>query len=82
MPAVDQRNEFACHARVFLCQDPSQWQVFVEPRPFGSAIAGTILVSVVAIGTRSHTVVMIALAVFGLIGLVAALRLPSKLDRA
>src|SRR6266487_762487 len=43
---------------------------------FGTAIAGTILVSVVALGTRSYAVAMIVLAVFGLIGLVAALRLP------
>jgi MFS family permease len=43
---------------------------------FGTAIAGTILVSVVATGTRSYAVAMITLAVFGLIGLVAAWRLP------
>ena len=49
---------------------------------FGTAIAGTILVSVVATGTRSYAVAMIALAVFGLIGLVAALRLPAKIERA
>jgi MFS family permease len=49
---------------------------------FGTAIAGTILVSVVATGTRSYAVAMITLAGFGLIGLVAALRLPAKLERA
>jgi MFS family permease len=49
---------------------------------FGTAIAGTILVSVVATGTRSYAVAMIVLAVFGLIGLVAALRLPAKIERA
>jgi MFS family permease len=49
---------------------------------FGTAIAGTILVSVVALGTRSYAVAMIALALFGLIGLVAALRLPTKIERA
>jgi len=49
---------------------------------FGTAIAGTILVSVVATGTRSYAVAMIVLAGFGLIGLVAALRLPAKIDRA
>jgi MFS family permease len=49
---------------------------------FGTAIAGTILVSVVALGTRSYAVAMIVLAVFGLIGLVAALRLPAKIERA
>ena len=49
---------------------------------FGTAIAGTILVSVVALGTRSYAVAMITLALFGLIGLVAALRLPTKIERA
>jgi MFS family permease len=45
---------------------------------FGTAIAGTILVSVVALGTRSYAVAMIVLAVFGLIGLGAAWLLPGK----
>ena len=49
---------------------------------FGTAIAGTILVSVVALGTRSYVVALIVLVVFGLIGLVAALRLPAKIERA
>jgi MFS family permease len=49
---------------------------------FGTAIAGTILVSVVALGTKSYAVAMIVLAVFGFIGLVAALRLPAKIQRA
>jgi MFS family permease len=49
---------------------------------FGTAIAGTILVSVIATGTRSYAVAMIVLAGFGLIGLVAALRLPAKIERA
>ncbi len=49
---------------------------------FGTAIAGTILVSAVALGTRSYAVALIALAVFGLIGLVAALRLPDRIVRA
>jgi MFS family permease len=49
---------------------------------FGTAIAGTILVSVVALGTKSYAVAMIVLAVFGLIGLVAALRLPARIERA
>jgi MFS family permease len=47
---------------------------------FGTAIAGTILVSVVATGTRSYAVAMIVLAAFGLIGLVAAWFLPTKLE--
>ncbi len=49
---------------------------------FGTAIAGTILVSVVATGTRSYGIAMITLAAFGLIGLVAALRLPATIERA
>ncbi len=49
---------------------------------FGTAIAGTILVSVVALGTRSYAVAMIVLAVFGLVGLVVALRLPAKPEPA
>jgi len=49
---------------------------------FGTAIAGTILVSVVALGTRSYAVAMIVLGVFGLIGLGAALFLPAKVERA
>ena len=36
---------------------------------FGTAIAGTILVSVVELGTRSYAVAMIVLAGFGLLGL-------------
>ena len=47
---------------------------------FGTAIAGTILVSVVATGTRSYAIAMIVLAGFGLIGLVAAWFLPTKLE--
>ena len=47
---------------------------------FGTAIAGTILISVVALGTRSYAVAMITLAGFGLIGLVAALRIPAKIE--
>src|SRR5512132_1523194 len=49
---------------------------------FGTAIAGTILVSVVATGNRSYAIAMITLAGFGLIGLVAALRLPAEIERA
>jgi len=49
---------------------------------FGTAIAGTILVSVVALGTKSYAVAMITLAVFGCIGLIAALRLPAKIEPA
>src|SRR6266566_7794941 len=49
---------------------------------FGTAIAGTILVSVVALGTRSYAVAMGSLILFGLIGLVAALRLPARVERA
>ena len=48
---------------------------------FGTAIAGTILVSNLASGTRSYSLAMVALAVAGLIGLVAAMFLPAKLER-
>jgi MFS family permease len=43
---------------------------------FGTAIAGTILVSAVSLGTRSYVIAMIVLVGFALLGLVAALRLP------
>jgi MFS family permease len=49
---------------------------------FGTAISGTILVSVVALGTKSYAVAMVVIGVFGLIGLVAALRLPARIERA
>ena len=48
---------------------------------FGTAIAGTILVSVVELGTRSYAVAMIVLAGFGLLGLLAAIRLPADTGR-
>jgi MFS family permease len=46
---------------------------------FGTAIAGTILVSVVATGNRAYAWAMASLIVIGLIGLVAALLLPGRL---
>jgi MFS family permease len=46
---------------------------------FGTAIAGTILVSVVATGNRAYAWAMASLIVIGLIGLVAALLLPRRL---
>jgi hypothetical protein len=49
---------------------------------FGTAIAGTILVSVVANGNNAYAWAMVALVLFGLIGLGAALLLPAKLERA
>jgi MFS family permease len=49
---------------------------------FGTAIAGTILVSVVANGNNAYAWAMGALVLFGLIGLGAALLLPAKLERA
>jgi MFS family permease len=49
---------------------------------FGTAIAGTILVSVVATGNRAYAWAMVTLVVFGLIGLGAAMLLPAKLERA
>ena len=49
---------------------------------FGTAIAGTILVSVLATGNRSYALAMIALAAIGLIGLLSALRLPRHIEHA
>jgi MFS family permease len=43
---------------------------------FGTAVAGTILISVASIGNRSYALAMASLALVGLLGLVAALRLP------
>jgi MFS family permease len=48
---------------------------------FGTAIAGTILVSV-ATGNTAYAWAMAALVVFGLIGLGAAMLLPAKVERA
>ena len=45
---------------------------------FGTAIAGTILVSVVATGNTAYAWAMAALAAIGFIGLVAALLLPGR----
>jgi MFS family permease len=45
---------------------------------FGTAIAGTVLVSVVATGNRAYAVAMIVVAVFGVIGLAASLFLPTR----
>ena len=49
---------------------------------FGTAIAGTILVSAVSLGTRSYVVAMLVLVGFALLGLVAALRLPRHAEPA
>ena len=48
---------------------------------FGTAIAGTILVSDLASGNRSYALAMVALALAGLVGLAAALLLPASLER-
>jgi MFS family permease len=48
---------------------------------FGTAIAGTILVSSLASGTRSYSLAMGFLAVVGLIGLGAGLLLPAKVGQ-
>jgi MFS family permease len=48
---------------------------------FGTAIAGTILVSSLATGNRSYALAMVALMVVGLIGLAAAIFLPAKGER-
>ncbi len=45
---------------------------------FGTAIAGTILVSDLASGNRSYALAMAVLAAFALIGLAAAMRLPTS----
>jgi len=45
---------------------------------FGTAIAGTILVSDLASGNTSYVVAMVALAVLALLGLAAAIRLPAS----
>jgi hypothetical protein len=49
---------------------------------FGTAIAGTILVSVVANGNRAYAIALVFLIAVGLIGLGAALMLPSRVERA
>jgi MFS family permease len=49
---------------------------------FGTAIAGTILVSVVATGNRSYALALASVAIIGLIGLGAALMLPSDAGKA
>ena len=46
---------------------------------FGTAIAGTILVSNLASGTRTYALAMVALAVAAGIGFVAAMFLPARL---
>ena len=45
---------------------------------FGTAIAGTILVSDLASGSRAYVLALISLAVLGLIGLGAAVLLPTQ----
>jgi MFS family permease len=49
---------------------------------FGTAIAGTILVSGIGSGNGSYVAAMIFLVVFALVGLATALRLPGSLARA
>src|SRR5262249_54395853 len=49
---------------------------------FGTGIAGTILVGVVATGRKSYGIALLSLVVFGLIGLGAALLLPAKVEPA
>jgi MFS family permease len=48
----------------------------------GTAIAGTILISVVATGNRAYAIAMVTLAAIGIVGLLAALLLPAKIERA
>lgn len=47
---------------------------------FGTAIAGTILISVVATGNRAYAIAMVTLAAIGAVGLLAALLLPASLS--
>jgi len=49
---------------------------------FGTAIAGTILVSAAASGNRSYAIAMASVGVIGLLGLAAAWALPAKVERA
>jgi MFS family permease len=49
---------------------------------FGTAIAGTILVSELARGNHSYALAIVALAIFGLVGLGAALLLPREAGRS
>jgi MFS family permease len=49
---------------------------------FGTAIAGTILVSVVATGEGAYVAAMVVLAGLGLVGLVAALFIPARIGQA
>jgi MFS family permease len=49
---------------------------------FGTAIAGTILVSDLARGNHSYALAIVALAIFGLVGLGAALLLPRAAGRS
>ena len=48
---------------------------------FGTAIAGTILVSDLASGNTTYVIAMVVLAAFALIGLVASLMLPDKTEQ-
>jgi hypothetical protein len=48
---------------------------------FGTAIAGTILVSDLASGNTSYVLAMVSLAVLALIGLAAAILLPTTADQ-
>ena len=48
---------------------------------FGTAIAGTILVSSLATGNRSYSLAVVALIVVGLVGFAAALFLPGNVER-
>ena len=49
---------------------------------FGTAIAGTILVAAISRGNGAYAWAMASLVVIGLIGLLAAVRLPAKVERA
>ena len=49
---------------------------------FGTAIAGTILVAAVSRGNGAYAWAMASLVIIGLVGLIAAVRLPARVERA
>jgi hypothetical protein len=53
-----------------------------RPQQFGTAIAGTILVSDRASGNTSYVLAMVVLGFLALIGLAAAIRLPADAQAA
>ena len=77
--AVGQRRAVRFPRRSRARSPASRAASRTSARRCGTAIAGTILISVVTHGNRAYGWAMASLAVFGLIGLVAALGLPGRL---